>query len=158
MRCRPSSRVSACVMTAWAASAYVDWVRRCARYAGVDPSAVQERHLGPFPGHLATERRVAPSTQKQALSALVLFLKEVLGQHHGSVGHCRVADRPRQLPPSKHAGPTGLCGWHQLAWCHDGGCAASVSTGLRSPGSPSRWCGIRRGIRRRSGLSSGPRC
>lgn len=51
-----------------------------------------------FLSHLATERKVAVSTQNQALNALVFVYQEVLGQSFELGGQFERARRPRRLP------------------------------------------------------------
>ena len=54
--------------------AYVQWVRAFIRFHGLrHPAELSGAEVEAFLGWLAAERRVAPSTHKQALSAL-LFL------------------------------------------------------------------------------------
>ncbi len=78
---------------------YLQWVERCCRYHGLDDGEeLDERHLGPFMTHLASERRVSASTQKQALSALVLFLKEVNGLADVTVAPFSPSSRARVVP------------------------------------------------------------
>ncbi|MBM3908819.1 MAG: phage integrase N-terminal SAM-like domain-containing protein [Gemmatimonadetes bacterium] len=51
--------------------AYTDWVRRYVRfYGGRHPRQLGEAEMTAFLSHLATDRRVAASTQNQALAAL----------------------------------------------------------------------------------------
>ena len=83
--------------------AYVGWIRRyvhfCARAAG---TYQHPRDLGPaevqaFLNYLATEREVAPSTQTQALSALLFLYGPVLDQPLGTMDLLRPR-RPRSVP------------------------------------------------------------
>jgi integron integrase len=78
---------------------YVDWVRRCTRWHRLaHAGCLEERHLAPFLAHLAGDRQVAASTQRQALNALVSFLKEFRGLTSVSVGTYAPAAKPRQVP------------------------------------------------------------
>jgi integron integrase len=78
---------------------YVEWVERCRKFHNLaDAGAMREDHLGPFLTHLATDRLVAASTQKQALCALVLFLKEVIGLAEVTVSTYVPGPAPRQVP------------------------------------------------------------
>jgi site-specific recombinase XerD len=78
---------------------YCEWVRRCVRYHGLEKAAdLLPEHLAPFIQHLVVERGVAPSTQRQALCALVDFCKEGLGHTEVSVGAFAHSTRPRQVP------------------------------------------------------------
>jgi integron integrase len=59
--------------------AYVFWVRRFIRFSGLQhPRTLGVREVERFLSHLATEGRVAASTHKQALSAILFLYREVL--------------------------------------------------------------------------------
>jgi hypothetical protein len=61
--------------------AYVHWVRRLVRYHGLrDPAVMGEPEISAFLTDLATRRGVSASTQKQALGAILLLYREVLGR------------------------------------------------------------------------------
>ena len=78
---------------------YLDWVERCVRFHGLTgPADVTEGHIAPFLGHLAGERQVAASTQRQALNALVTFLKLTRGVTTVEVGSFLPGTKPRQVP------------------------------------------------------------
>ncbi len=78
---------------------YLDWVERCRKFHLLaDAGELNATHLGPFMTYLAGERQVSASTQKQALSALVLFLKEVNGITEVSVAPFMPAAQARQVP------------------------------------------------------------
>ena len=51
-----------------------------------------------FLNHQAIDRKVAASTQNQALSALVFLYKEVLDQEFGWLDYLEYAKRPERLP------------------------------------------------------------
>jgi len=57
--------------------------------------AKEMRH---FLEHLARDRKVAASTQNQALNALVVFFDQVLGRPLGEIGSFSRAKRPKRLP------------------------------------------------------------
>lgn len=60
--------------------AYVQWVRRYLHFHGLrHPRELDGSHVAQFLSHLANDRRVAPSTHKQALSALLFLYKQVCG-------------------------------------------------------------------------------
>jgi integron integrase len=60
--------------------AYIGWIIRYARYHGLrHPSQLGEPEIIAYLTHLAAEQRVSRSTQMQALSALMLMYREVLG-------------------------------------------------------------------------------
>jgi len=77
---------------------YVQWVKRCAAFNGIAPEALQAQHIGPFLTYLASDRQVAGSTQKQALCALVLYLREVQGLDEASDDAFAISRQPRQVP------------------------------------------------------------
>ena len=61
--------------------AYVGWVRRFILATDKKhPGELGALHVESFLTHLATRGRVAPSTQNQALSALLFLYREVLQQ------------------------------------------------------------------------------
>lgn len=61
--------------------AYVHWVRAFIRFHGVrHPAAMGALEIEGFLSWLADERRLAASTHRQALSALLFFYGKVLGQ------------------------------------------------------------------------------
>ena len=73
---------------AWAAR-FAEFVRPRSPYAAGAPE------VGAFLSKLATEQRASPSTQKQALNALVFFLQEGLHRHLGEIAFRRAAPRER---------------------------------------------------------------
>jgi integron integrase len=78
---------------------YLQWVERCQRFHGLgDAAELHAGHMGPFLTHLAGERQVSASTQKQALSALVLFLREVNGQGEVAIAPFAISGQPRLVP------------------------------------------------------------
>ena len=59
--------------------AYVSWIRRFILFHNRQhPRDLDARHINAFLTHLATKRKVAASTQNQALGALLLLYREVL--------------------------------------------------------------------------------
>jgi integron integrase len=80
-------------------AAYMVWVRRYVRFHGLrHPVELGEREVAQYLTHLAVERRVSASTQQQAMSALLLLYKEVLGRPLGALGVVRRAHAPARLP------------------------------------------------------------
>jgi integron integrase len=60
--------------------AYIFWVRRFIRFHGLKhPRTMGAPDVERFLTHLATEAKVAPSTHKQALAAVLFLYREVLG-------------------------------------------------------------------------------
>lgn len=79
--------------------AYTDWVRRYVRFhGGRHPRQLGEREMTAFLSHLATERRVAASTQNQALAALLFLYRDVLDITVGWLDTMVRAKRPARVP------------------------------------------------------------
>jgi len=83
---------------------YWDWVHRFLLFArdrgGAwrHPKEMGTEEVRTFLSHLATERKVASSTQNQALNALVFLYREVLGQEFGDLGEFDRPQRREKLP------------------------------------------------------------
>ena len=78
---------------------YTDWVQRCCTFHALDVAGdLQECHIAPFLSHLAAERLVGASTQRQALNALVTFFKETTGRVVVEAGVFAPAAAVRQVP------------------------------------------------------------
>ena len=59
--------------------AYTAWVKRFVRFHGLThPDRMGDAEVTAFLGHLAVDRRVAPSTLIQALAALQFFYREII--------------------------------------------------------------------------------
>ncbi len=79
--------------------AYVDWIKRFILFH-------QKRHpasMGPpevrtFLSHLAIERHVSASTQRQALSAIAFLYREILEQDLSWLEDMERAKKPQRLP------------------------------------------------------------
>jgi integron integrase len=99
---------------------YMDWVRRYIHFHGKrHPRELGGAHVTAFLSSLATDRHVAPSTQNQALSAVLFLYKEVLGIELPWLGEIARAKRPRRLPvvltqAETHALLAGMSGAHAL--------------------------------------------
>lgn len=77
---------------------YALWVRRFIKFhGGRHPRALSESHIESYLTYLAVERHVAPSTQNQALNALLFFYKQVLGSKLELINATRATLR-RRLP------------------------------------------------------------
>jgi len=64
--------------------AYVMWVKRFATYHNLrHPAEMAEPEINAFLTHLAVKKRVSPSTQNQALSALLFLYRRVMGREIG---------------------------------------------------------------------------
>ena len=79
--------------------AYAGWIRRFVRFHGRrHPREMGEAEVVAFLSSLATQGRVAASTQNQALSALVFLYSEVLNAELDWLGGLVRAKRPERLP------------------------------------------------------------
>ena len=79
--------------------AYASWVRRFVNYhEGRHPRELCESDVGAFLTDLAVKRRISPSTQNQALHALLFLYREVLGQRVGGLDGFVRAKRAVRLP------------------------------------------------------------
>lgn len=78
---------------------YWYWIRYFIRFHGLrHPAEMTEREVREFLTWLAVERKVAASTQNQALNALVFLYARVLEQPLGEIGTAVRAKRPPRLP------------------------------------------------------------
>ncbi len=79
--------------------AYIHWTKRFIFFHGKrHPSELGEAEVTTFLNHLATDRKVAASTQNQALSALLFLYKEVLGSELNWLDGLVRAKRPKRMP------------------------------------------------------------
>jgi len=102
---------------------YVGWIKRYLRFHAADGRWRHPREMGApeveaFLTHLAVARRVAASTQNQALNAIIFLYRRVLDIELGDISAVR-ARRPRRLPVvlSRDEVTTlldGLCGTRRL--------------------------------------------
>ena len=80
-------------------AAYIGWIVRFVRYHGRrHPAGLGEAEVLAFLAHLREERRVAASTQTQALSALLFFYRDVLDRPLRIAGSIPRARVPERLP------------------------------------------------------------
>ncbi|NNG01371.1 MAG: integron integrase [Desulfobacteraceae bacterium] len=78
---------------------YVDWIRRYILFHRKQhPDQLGEQDISRFLTHLAVDRKVAASTQNQALCALVFLYREVLDKDLGDFENVVRAKRPAKLP------------------------------------------------------------
>ena len=78
---------------------YCDWVERFIRFHRMrHPREMGEEEVGAFLTDLARRLDVAPSTQNQALSALLFLYKQVLKEEIGWLGNVERAKKPARLP------------------------------------------------------------
>jgi site-specific recombinase XerD len=57
-----------------------------------------EPEINAFLSHLAIKEKVSASTQNQALSALLILYRQVLGRQIGDLGDIIRARKPKRLP------------------------------------------------------------
>jgi site-specific recombinase XerD len=75
---------------------YRGWAARFARFiAPRSPYAADAKGVGEFLSALAVEQRAAPSTQKQALNAIVLLMQTALSRDLGKLDFQRPRRRER---------------------------------------------------------------
>lgn len=78
---------------------YTQWVKRFILFHGKrHPKELGENEVVAFLTHLAVKRQVSPSTQNQALNALVFLYRHVLDQPLGDIIGAVRAKRPERLP------------------------------------------------------------
>ncbi|MDY6845079.1 MAG: integron integrase [Thermodesulfobacteriota bacterium] len=78
---------------------YIQWMRRFIIFHGKrHPREMGAEEINQFLSHLAMDRKVAASTQNQALSALLFLYKEVLKQDIGLLGDVVRARKAKKLP------------------------------------------------------------
>ena len=78
---------------------YVHWVKRFILFHGKrHPNELGETEVAAFLTHLAVNRQVSPSTQNQALNALVFLYRYVLDRPLGDILDAVRAKRPERLP------------------------------------------------------------
>jgi integron integrase len=79
--------------------AYTAWIIRYVKYHRMHhPADLGEAEVIAFLTHLAAEKRVSRSTQMQALSALMLLYREVLGMEIGDLRSALRSFAPTHLP------------------------------------------------------------
>ncbi len=79
--------------------AYVEWIKRFTIFHGKrHPKDMGEKEISQYLSHLASDLKVASSTQNQALCALVFLYKQVLGVELGDFGAMDRAKKPERLP------------------------------------------------------------
>jgi len=78
---------------------YIDWIKRFIIYHHKrHPSDMAEEEVAQFLTHLARDLNVAPSTQNQALSALLFLYKQVLKHEIGWLEKVERAKKSPKLP------------------------------------------------------------
>jgi Site-specific recombinase XerD len=78
---------------------YLHWIKRYIFFHQKQhPRNLGSREVTAYLNHLAVVRKVAASTQNQALSALFFLYREVLGQDLGWLDDLERARRPARIP------------------------------------------------------------
>ncbi len=87
--------------------AYTSWIRRFVLFHGKrHPQEMGEAEITAFLSDLATRRKVAASTQNQALSALLFLYRDVLGHDLPWLDGIVRAKRPQRVPVVLSRGET----------------------------------------------------
>ena len=75
---------------------YRGWVKRMVRFIEpMAPETIDGADIGRFLSEIAVRGRVSPATQKQALNAIVFFLREGLGREPGEIDFRRARPKVR---------------------------------------------------------------
>ena len=78
---------------------YIQWIRRFILFHDKrHPETMGEPEISAFLSHLAVDRKVSPSTQNQALSAILFLYQKVLEQKLDWLHDVVRAKRPRRFP------------------------------------------------------------
>ncbi len=78
---------------------YLYWIKRFVIFHGKrHPKEMGEPEIEAFLSHLAVKEGVAPTTQNQALNALVFLFRNVLGRELGKFKNIRWAKRRQHIP------------------------------------------------------------
>jgi integron integrase len=78
---------------------YIHWIKRFILFHDkTHPERMGEAHVAAFLTHLAVDRGVSPSTQNQALNALVFLYRHVLDRPLGDIGTVVRARRKTRIP------------------------------------------------------------
>jgi integron integrase len=81
------------------ASSYISWVRRFLVFCELEPSdSISGDQIGLYLSYLAEVRKVASSTQNQALNALVFYFTKVMGRDPGDFSDFIHAKAPGRIP------------------------------------------------------------
>ncbi len=78
---------------------YIDWIKRFILFHDKrHPAEMGEKEITAFLTHLAVNRKVAASTQNQALSAIVFLYREIIQKELGEFENLIWAKKPSRLP------------------------------------------------------------
>jgi hypothetical protein len=93
---------------------YIDWIKRFIYFHDKQhPRDLNESHITAFLNFLAVQKKVASSTQNQALCALVFLYREVSKKDLAQFEDLVHAKRPSRLPVvfTPISGKLDICGW-----------------------------------------------
>ena len=78
---------------------YLDWIKRYIVFHNKrHPGKMGEAEVSQFLDYLANKRKVSPSTQNQALNALVFLYKDILKMGYGNFDNIERARKPAKPP------------------------------------------------------------
>lgn len=77
---------------------YIVWIKQFATFCKQHPWPSSEDKIKAFLSRLATQRNVAPSTQNQALNAVVFLYRDVKNEPLGDFSQFKRAKKARRLP------------------------------------------------------------
>ncbi len=78
---------------------YCQWIRKFIHFHGIrHPAEMGENEINAFLTALAVKGKVSPSTQNQALSALLFLYRHVIGREIGELGEVVRAQRQQRIP------------------------------------------------------------
>ena len=78
---------------------YIGWIKRFILFHDKrHPAEMAEKEIAAFLTHLAVNRKVAASTQNQALSAIVFLYREIIQKELGEFEDLIWAKKPSRLP------------------------------------------------------------
>jgi site-specific recombinase XerD len=79
--------------------AYISWIKQFIKYFNYTyPSEMGAGEIEEFLNYLANKRKVAASTQNQALNALNFLYNQVLDKPFGELEEVTWAKRPKRMP------------------------------------------------------------
>jgi len=116
---------------------YIMWLRNFCRFVGQKiPEELDGKHLQDFLSHLAVEKKVSPSTQNQALNAILFVYRHVLNKDIENLIDAVRAKHKRRLPVVLTVKEIeqifdSMSGVHRLMAMLTYGCGLRVSECLR---------------------------
>lgn len=78
---------------------YVAWLKRFIYFhKGAHPEKLNHEAIASYLTHLAVNRMVSSSTQRQALNAIIFLYKQIYHRDYEEIGAYRLAKKPSRLP------------------------------------------------------------